>query len=117
MHLLGTAQAMRLNRRRDRFGHVTAGRFGSTALHAHDEVARVAIYIATTLSAPASSTIRPRSGGRRTARRSAPSRHRAWLETAGCRGCSATERRRESTHTRAAVSERLRQPVAARPAS
>jgi len=47
MHLLGTCQAMRLNARRDRFGHVTAGRFGSTALDAHDEVARVAIYIAT----------------------------------------------------------------------
>jgi len=46
MHLMGTAQAMRLNHRRDRFGHVTAGRFGSTALHAHDEVARVGIYIA-----------------------------------------------------------------------
>jgi REP element-mobilizing transposase RayT len=47
MHLIGTAQAMRLNNRRDRFGHVTAGRFGSTALYAHDDVARVAIYIAT----------------------------------------------------------------------
>jgi REP element-mobilizing transposase RayT len=46
MHLLGTCQAMRLNSRRDQFGHVTAGRFGSTALHAHDDVARVAIYIA-----------------------------------------------------------------------
>jgi len=46
MHLLGTCQAMRLNARRERVGHVTAGRFGSTALHAHDEVARVAIYIA-----------------------------------------------------------------------
>jgi putative transposase len=45
MHLLGTTQAMRLNRRRDRFGHATAGRFGSTALHSHGQVARVAIYI------------------------------------------------------------------------
>jgi putative transposase len=46
MHLLGTCQAMRLNARRDRFGHATAGRFGSSALHTHDEVARVAVYIA-----------------------------------------------------------------------
>ena len=46
MHLLGTTQAMRLNRRRDRFGHATAGRFGSSALHTHAEVARVAAYIA-----------------------------------------------------------------------
>ncbi len=46
MHLLGTCQAMRLNLRRDRFGHATAGRFGSTALHSHADVARVAIYIA-----------------------------------------------------------------------
>ena len=45
MHLLGTCQAMRLNRRRDRFGHATAGRFGSSALHTHAEVARVAVYI------------------------------------------------------------------------
>ena len=30
MHLLGTCQAMRLNMRRDRFGHATAGRFGSS---------------------------------------------------------------------------------------
>ncbi len=46
MHLLGTTQAMRLNRRRDRFGHATAGRFGSSALHTHGEVANVAAYIA-----------------------------------------------------------------------
>jgi putative transposase len=46
MHLLGTCQAMRLNRRRERFGHATAGRFGSTALHTHAAVARVAMYIA-----------------------------------------------------------------------
>jgi putative transposase len=47
MHLLGTVQAMRLNARRQRFGHVTSGRFGSSALDAHDEVAAVAVYIAT----------------------------------------------------------------------
>jgi putative transposase len=47
MHRLGTSQAMRLNSRRERFGHVVSGRFGSTALHAHDEVMRVAVYIAT----------------------------------------------------------------------
>jgi REP element-mobilizing transposase RayT len=46
MHLLGTTQAMRLNKRRERFGHATAGRFGSSALHTHAEVARVAAYIA-----------------------------------------------------------------------
>jgi REP element-mobilizing transposase RayT len=46
MHLLGTCQAMRLNRRRDRFGHATAGRFGSSALDTHDEIAAVAAYIA-----------------------------------------------------------------------
>ena len=46
MHLLGTCQAMRLNQRRDRFGHATAGRFGSTALHSHGDVTRVAMYIA-----------------------------------------------------------------------
>jgi REP element-mobilizing transposase RayT len=46
MHLLGTCQAMRLNLRRERFGHATAGRFGSTALHTHADVARVAMYIA-----------------------------------------------------------------------
>ena len=46
MHLLGTCQAMRLNQRRDRFGHATAGRFGSTALHTHADVSRVAMYIA-----------------------------------------------------------------------
>jgi REP element-mobilizing transposase RayT len=45
MHLLGTTQAMRLNRRRDRFGHATAGRFGSSALQSHEQVARVAVYI------------------------------------------------------------------------
>jgi putative transposase len=46
MHMLGTSMAMRLNRRRDRFGHASAGRFGSVALHAHADVARVALYIA-----------------------------------------------------------------------
>jgi len=46
MHLLGTCQAMRLNSRRERYGHVTAGRFGSSALHTHDAVASAAIYIA-----------------------------------------------------------------------
>ncbi len=46
MHLLGTCQAMRLNQSRDRFGHATAGRFGSTALHSHADVSRVAMYIA-----------------------------------------------------------------------
>ncbi len=46
MHLLGTCMAMRLNRRRDRFGHATASRFGSSALHSHGDVARVALYIA-----------------------------------------------------------------------
>jgi REP element-mobilizing transposase RayT len=46
MHLLCTCQAMRLNQRRDRFGHATAGRFGSTALHSHGDVTRVAMYIA-----------------------------------------------------------------------
>lgn len=46
MHLLGTTQAMRLNKRRERFGHATAGRFGSNALDTHDAVARVAAYIA-----------------------------------------------------------------------
>ncbi len=45
MHMLGTSMAMRLNRRRDRFGHATAGRFGSTALHTHADVARVALYV------------------------------------------------------------------------
>jgi putative transposase len=46
MHLLGTCQAMRLNRARDRFGHATAGRFGSTALDSHEAIADVAVYIA-----------------------------------------------------------------------
>lgn len=45
MHLLGTCQAMRLNRRRERFGHASAGRFGSAALHTHADVARVALAI------------------------------------------------------------------------
>ena len=46
MHQLGTCQAMRLNRRRERFGHATAGRFGSSALNSHHEIAAVATYIA-----------------------------------------------------------------------
>ncbi len=46
MHLIGGDIARRLNRRRDRFGHVVAGRFGSSALATHDSLIRVAGYIA-----------------------------------------------------------------------
>jgi putative transposase len=46
MHRVGGDLARRLNRRRDRFGHVVAGRFGSSALATHDSVIRVAAYIA-----------------------------------------------------------------------
>ena len=54
-----TCPAMRLNRRRDRSGHATAGRFGSSALHTHAEVARVAdLHRREPRRAPASPTTR-----------------------------------------------------------
>ena len=99
MHLLGTCQAMHLNRRQERFGHATAGRFGSTALHTHADVARVAMYIANNPvdagvvddpSTFAWSSHR---------RRSASSRRRTGSRRAGCPACSVRRRRAGSPAT------------------